>query len=191
MIKAEIKDRELAIEILTQSFIDVMIPNSINFVVKNDANRSKRLRFLMAYQFDITMMLGSVFFSDDKKACVLYIDQWKNSLRKLFLEVKLLFNVIGVENLFKVLKREKLLKSFHPKGKFTHLWLMGVVPLEQGKGTGSRLIQETLKVKNEKLVYLETTTQENLNFYKKNGFKIFHETFELDYPLYFLNYVRN
>jgi hypothetical protein len=56
MIKAQKKDRETAIEILTKAFIDVLIPNSINFVVKKDANREKRLRLLMGYQFDIEVV---------------------------------------------------------------------------------------------------------------------------------------
>jgi hypothetical protein len=70
MIKAQKKDRETAIEILTKAFIDVLIPHSINFVVKKDANREKRLRLLMGYQFDIAIMLGVVYFSNDKKRCI-------------------------------------------------------------------------------------------------------------------------
>lgn len=189
MIKAQKKDRETAIEILTKAFIDVLIPNSINFVVKKDANREKRLRLLMGYQFDIAIMLGVVYFSNDKKGCILYIHKWKNSLTRILLEIKLLFFVIGIENLFKVLKRENLIKLFHPKSNFIHLWLMGVVPEHQGSGIGSKLLQETLQGYKGKLVYLETTTNENLKFYKKNGFNVFHETLELDYPLYFLQNV--
>lgn len=97
--------------------------------------------------------------------------------------------IIGIENVFQVLKREKIIKSYHPKGDFIHLWLMGVLPEAQGTGIGSKLLKETLNFYEGKLIYLETTTQENLRFYNKNGFSVFHETLELDYPLYFLKYV--
>ena len=186
---AEKKDKIQVVEILTSSFIDVLIPNSINFVVKNDAKRRERLKSLMEFQFDIALDLGHIFISDDFKGCIIYIDKWKLSLKRIILEIKLLFNVIGIENVFQVLKREKIIKSYHPKVDFIHLWLMGVLPEAQGTGIGSKLLKETLKFYEGKLIYLETTTQENLRFYNKNGFSVFHKTFELDYPLYFLNYV--
>lgn len=183
------KDKKQVVNILTNAFINILIPNSINFVVKNDAKRTERLKSLMEFQFDVALDLGYIFISDDSKACIIYINKWKLTFRRIILEIKLLFNVIGVENVFQVLKREKLIKSYHPKEDFIHLWLMGVIPEAQGTGVGSQLLQETLKFYDGKLIYLETTTPENLKFYKKNGFTIFHDTFELDYPLYFLKYV--
>ena len=186
---ADKKDKMQVVNILTSAFIDVLIPNSINFVIKNDVKRRERLKFLMEFQFDIALELGCIFISDDSKGCIIYINQWKLTFKRIILEVKLLFKVIGIENVFQVLKREKLIKSHHPKEDFRHLWLMGVTPEAQGTGVGSKLLQETLQFYNGKLIYLETTTPENLKFYKKNGCTIFHETFELDYPLYFLKYV--
>lgn len=43
MIKADRKDRPIAIEILSKAFDDPTINNSINFIVKNDKYRKKRL----------------------------------------------------------------------------------------------------------------------------------------------------
>ena len=186
---AEKKDKIQVVNILTIAFIDVLIPNSINFVIKNDAKRRERLKSLMEFQFDMALELGYIFISDDSKGCIIFINKWKSTLKRIILEIKLLFNVIGIENVFQVLKREKLIKSYHPKQDFRHLWLMGVSPEAQGTGVGSKLLQESLKFYEGQLIYLETTTPENLKFYKKNGFTIFHETFELDYPLYFLKYV--
>ncbi|WP_326981335.1 GNAT family N-acetyltransferase [Chryseobacterium sp. MYb264] len=189
MRKADNQDRAKVVDILCKAFIDVLIPNSINFVVKKSGNREKRLKALMEYQFDISMLFGKVFLSDDEKGCVLYLENKGSGLKKTILEAKLLFQCIGVENIFNVLTREKLLSHYHPKEKFVHLWLMGVIPTEQGTGIGTKLLQETLELYEGELIYVETTTPENRAFYKKNGFTIFHETFELDYPLYFLKYV--
>ncbi|MDH6252674.1 GNAT superfamily N-acetyltransferase [Chryseobacterium sp. H1D6B] len=189
MKKATFSDREKAVDILCQAFINVLIPNSINFVVKKSGNRYKRLKALMEFQFDLSMLDGNIFLSDDNKGCILYLDRNEFSFKKLLLEGRLLIACIGLDNMFKVLRREKLLKNFHPKEKFIHLWLMAVIPNEQGNGIGKKLLKESLKMYKDELIYIETTTPENRAFYTQNGFEIFHETFELDYPLYFLKYV--
>lgn len=64
---AEKKDKDQVVDILTSAFIDVLIPNSINFVVKNDSRRAERLKSLMEFQFDIGLDLGYIFISDDSK----------------------------------------------------------------------------------------------------------------------------
>ncbi|MBT2621088.1 GNAT family N-acetyltransferase [Chryseobacterium sp. ISL-6] len=189
MKKATNQDKEKAVDILCQAFIDVLIPNSINFVINKCGNRYKRLKALMEFQFDLSILDGNVFLSDDYKGCILYLDRNKLSLKKLLLEIKLLFICIGLNNINKVLKREKLLKNFHPEEKFIHLWLMAVIPTEQGTGIGTKLLKDSLEFYKGELIYIETTTVENRTFYTQNGFMIFHETFELDYPLYFLKYV--
>jgi hypothetical protein len=189
MHQATSKDRETTIEILCQAFINELIPNSINFVINKKGNRERRLKALMYYQFDMALQYGSVFISDDGNGCILYLENTAFSLKKLWLEVKLVFNCIGIDRVFQVLAREKLIKVHHPKEKFIHLWLMGVIPEAQGQGTGTRLLRETMKRYPNNLIYVETTTLENRKFYKKNGFSVFHETHELGYPLYFLSHV--
>jgi len=189
MKKATYQDREKVVDILCRAFIDVLIPNSINFVVKNSGNRYTRLKSLMEFQFDKSMLYGNIFLSNDNKGCILYLDREGSGIKNILLEAKLLFTCIGLDNILKVLKREKLLKSLHPKEEFIHLWLMAVVPDQQGNGIGAKLLNESLEVYKGKLIYVETTTPENRSFYQQHGFEIFHETFELDYPLYFLKYV--
>lgn len=117
---------------------------------------------------------------------VVYIDKIYPSIQKIYWEIELLFTCIGVENAFKTLKRENLLKAYHTKEPFKYLWLMGVRPECQGKGIGNKLIRETLSKYRGDLIYVETTAPENLKFYKNLGFTIFHKTHELNYPLYFL-----
>lgn len=186
MKRATHRDREKAVDILCRAFIDVLIPNSINFVVKKSGDRYKRLKALMEFQFDVSLLNGNVFLSDHDEGCILFLNSNKFSLKKFASELRLLFVCIGVDNMFKVLRREKLLKSFHPEEKFIHLWLMAVVPEEQGKGIGTELLNDSLEFYEGELIYVETTTPENRSFYTQNTFEIFHETFELDYPLYFL-----
>ncbi|MBQ0740475.1 GNAT family N-acetyltransferase, partial [Aquimarina celericrescens] len=70
---------------------------------------------------------------------------------------------------------------------FLHLWIMGTIPKSKGKGIGTKLLKEVLEYYGKtKPIYLETTTESNMHFYKKLGFKVFNETYALEYPLYFL-----
>lgn len=190
MLKATIKDKELITEILYQAFVDITIPNSINFVVNQDEKRKKRLRFLMEYLFLTTIEFGDIFISDNKKACVLisYPHLQKTTIKNIVLKIKLALKTIGLTNVFKVLKREQQLSKQHITEPHIHPVIMGVTKAHQGKGTGVRLIKEVFNFyKDNKLpCILETTTEENIKMYEKFGFKIVKESNDLNYPLFFL-----
>lgn len=183
------KERDIAIDILCKSFYNILIPNSINFVVNEKGNRYKKLKALMSYQVDLALLYGKVFLNEDQTGAILYLDNPRQSLKRFYLELKLVFQCIGINNVFKVLKRENLLKKNHPDHSYIHLWLIGILPELQGKGIGTKLLNETLKEFQDEFIFVETTTPENLKFYQKNGFCIFYETHQLDYPLYFLKNV--
>ncbi len=190
MLKATIKDKELVTEILHEAFVDITIPNSINFVVKQDEKRNQRLRFLMEYLFLTTLEFGNVFISDNKKSCALiaYPHLQKTTVKNIFWKLQLVFKTIGLSNVLKVLKREKQLKKYHIKTPHIHPVIMGVTKEHQGKGTGVRLIKEVFNFyKDNKLpCILETTTKNNIKMYEKFGFYIFEKSTNLKYPLYFL-----
>ncbi|WP_228442962.1 GNAT family N-acetyltransferase [Chryseobacterium nematophagum] len=179
----------MIVEILTESFENVMIDNSINFIVGFGKNRKKKLRGLFTYQFRMALMYGKVFINNDLNAVILFIHSKKFTFKRLFLEIHLALNVIGIGNILKVLKREKVLKMNHSSSNYIHLWLMGVRPSQQSKGVGTLLLRETLEYYKRKTIILETTAQENVVFYKKSGFDVFEENHVLNYPLYFMRYV--
>lgn len=110
MIIGTHQEREYAIDILCKSFYNVLIPNSINFVVNENGNRYKKLKALMSYQVDLSLLYGKVFLSNDRKGVILFLDNPPQSLKRFYLELKLIFKCIGISNVFKVLKRENLLK---------------------------------------------------------------------------------
>ena len=103
-------------------------------------------------------------------------------MRTLIWDLKLALSVIGINRVSSVMKRESMIKSNHPKEPFSYLWFIGVNPLRQNKGIGSAFIQEVIKECENKRrpIYLETSMQKNLPFYKKFGFEIFQSLiFEL------------
>jgi ribosomal protein S18 acetylase RimI-like enzyme len=186
MKKAEYVDKNLIIEILSTSF-DTNA--SVNYIIKQDNKREKKIRALMDYSFEVCSAFGDVFFSDDNKACALivYPDKKKTTLKSTLLDMKLILHAVGLGNISKTLKREKLISSIQPKIPMTYLWFIGVDPVSQGQGTGSKLLQEIIDYSNNnnRPIYLETSTVKNLPWYAKFGFEIYNEQ-DLTYHLYFL-----
>ncbi|WP_419871057.1 GNAT family N-acetyltransferase [Chryseobacterium sp. CT-SW4] len=189
MIEADKTHEKIIVEILTESFENVMIDNSINFIVGFGKNRKKKLKRLFTYQFKMALMFGKVFTNDDINSVILFIHTKKFTLKRLLLEIHLAFNVIGIMNILKVLKREKVLKMSHSSSDYIHLWLMGTRPSQQGKGTGTTLLRKVLEYYRGKVIILETTAPENVVFYRKSGFDVFEENHALNYPLYFMRHV--
>lgn len=186
MIKATDRDKQLILEILTASFD---ANQSVNYIIRQDNKRNKRIRALMDYSFETCRRFGDVFISSDKNACALivYPDKRKTTFQSISLDLKLIFQCVGFKNIKKTIRRESLIKKVQPKEAMAYLWFIGVNPTEQGKGVGSSLLAEILensRIKNMP-VYLETSTLSNLPWYKKFGFVVYHEE-DLGYKLYFL-----
>lgn len=186
MKKADYDDKDLVINILVKSFDT---NQSVNYIVKQDQKRIRRISALMDYSFEICYLSGDVFLSGDKKACalVLYPDKKKTTLKSIILDMKLIFSCIGIENIKKALARESKIRQLQPKDQMYYLWFIGVDPGYQREGIGSDLLNNIIKDSHhkERPVYMETSTLKNLPWYQKFGFQIYNEL-DLDYKLIFL-----
>lgn len=186
MIKAERKDKNLVVDILTKSFDT---NQSVNYIVKQDQKRAQRVRSLMDYSFEVCYLFGDVFLSDDKKGCALitYPDKKKTTLKSILLDVKLILSAVGLKNIKKTLAREAKINEIQPKEPKYYLWFIGVDPEHQNEGIGSILLDDIIEDSEHKQrpIYLETSTVKNLPWYKKFGFQIYHEL-HLSYKLFFL-----
>ena len=186
MKKAEDKDKTLVVNILTKSFDT---NQSVNYIVKQDNNRVRRIRALMGYSYEVCRSFGDVFLSDDNNACalVLYPDKKKMTLMSALLDARLIFQCIGIENVGKAIAREKLLKKVRGNELVSSLWFIGVDPQNQHKGSGSKLLSSIIEYSHQhgRSVSLETSNKSNLPWYEKFGFKIYAEE-DLGHTLYFL-----
>ena len=186
MIKASKNDKLIVVNILSNAFDENY---SVNYVVKQDANRKKRIRALMNYSFEICFLYGNVYLSDDKHACalILYPEKQKTTLRTILLDIRLMFSCIGLHRVNTVLRRNAKIKSLYPKQAIANLWFIGVNTKQQGKGIGSRFLNELISVEDSvnTAIYLETSMLQNLPFYKKLGFEIYNEL-NFGHPLYML-----
>jgi ribosomal protein S18 acetylase RimI-like enzyme len=186
MIKAAYSDKDLVLDILAGAFDT---NQSVNYLVRQDEKRGRRIRYLMDYSFELCFLFGDVFLSPDKKACalVLYPEKKKSTFKSVLLDLKLIYFSVGLNNIRKALSREALIRKIKPREKMTYLWFIGVAPSDQRAGMGTRLLQDILyrsQLKS-KPVYLETSTARNLPWYKKMGFHVYEEH-ELSYEMYFL-----
>jgi ribosomal protein S18 acetylase RimI-like enzyme len=177
-------DKQLVIDILQEAFDD---NKSVNYVVRQDNNRLTRIRGLMEYSFNVCNAFGEVWISEDNQACalILFPDRKRTSFRTLLWDLKLALSVIGMDRVNAVLKRESLIKSNHPKIPIAYLWFIGVNPELQNKGIGSSFIREVIAEceRKKRPIYLETSMEKNIPFYKKFGFEIF-QSLNLSYTLY-------
>lgn len=186
MKRAAYSDKNMIIEILSKSFDT---NQSVNYIVKRDDKRQERIRSLMDYSFEMCYLFGEVYLSDDDKACalVLYPDKKKTTLKSILLDAGLLLNCIGISNTHKAMDRESKIKKLQPQETMYYLWFIGVDPKFQGSGVGSDLMNSLIddSEKQQRPIFLETSTLRNLPWYKKFGFEIYNEL-ELSYKLYFL-----
>jgi ribosomal protein S18 acetylase RimI-like enzyme len=172
------------IEILRSAFDD---NKNVNYVVKQDEKRAERIKDLMTYSFNMCNTFGEVWIADDEQACalILFPDKKRTSFRTLLWDLKLALSVIGIDRVSAVLKREAMIKSNHPKEPIAYLWFIGVNPQSQSKGHGSAFLKEVIHTceRKKRPIYLETSMEKNLPFYKKFGFEIF-QTLQISYTLY-------
>jgi ribosomal protein S18 acetylase RimI-like enzyme len=186
MRQATTQDKHTIIDILCSSFAD---NKSVNYVIPNGPFQEKRLRELMEYSFAYCQLFGQVLISEDGKACalVMFPDRKKTTLRSILLDINLAIRAIGFRRLSRAMKREAAIKRQHPNSKIIYLWFIGVRPEAQNRGIGSALLHSVIE-KNEisgRPMYLETSCEQNIPFYKKFGFKIYNEL-DFGYKLYCL-----
>src|SRR5690606_37094746 len=178
------------VEILAESFDK---NKSVNYVVKQDSSRKSRLRGLMDYCYNVCEAFGEVWISEDEQACalILHPDKKRILFRAIWWGLKLAFSVICLSRVGQMMARESKIKKFHPKEPFSYLWFIGVYPSFQNNGKGSRLLKEIIQHSEQqgRPIYLETSVDRNLPWYKKFGFGIF-QSFDLTYTLYMMRRVK-
>lgn len=190
MIKAEKQDRNHVVDILHSAFEPITDDNSINFVVKQDAKRSERIKVLMEFLVDDCLDFGEVLLSDKRNACILvkYPHTAKTTFAVICRNIKLAIKCVGFSNIYKVLRRQAVIRRHHIKGAYIHPVIMGATSEVRGFGFGARLIKQLLEDRTDNTlpVIIETTTGENLRMYQRFGFKLIKEVHTKKFPLYFL-----
>ncbi len=179
------KSEELIIiDILSSAFKDNL---STNFVIKQDSKKKIRLKTLIQYSIFYGQNFGKIYLSEDLSSCAIILNpkSKKITASTIIWDIRLIFKCIGLKNAYKVLKRESLIKSYHPKSDYLHLWYIGVSSNQQGNGLGTKLMKEILNDAKSlgKSIYLETSTVKNFKFYERLGFEEVTTINQLGYSL--------
>ncbi len=176
MIEATYSHRKLAVEILTKSFDS---NKSVEYVIKGGVKRQQQIKSLMEYAFDMCMLFGEVYISNNNMACalVLFPHQKRTTLKSIELDIKFLFYCSSIKKILDILKREEAIYNNHADEKYAHVWFLGVLPKEQGKGYGTKLLNKLAEhyAKKGLNIYLETSALSTVPWYKKHGFTVIKE----------------
>ena len=188
---AEEKDTNLIVDMISDTFKD---NKSILYLTGEKKGHLKRIKYLAEYSLKKGFLFGDVFLSDDRKACAVLIDPKKEiiSFKSILLDIKLVFQVLQIVRVPKAWKREKIIKSFHPKDKsHIHFWFLSTSRKNQGKGIGTKLIKEIKEYYNGRVIYFETSTKRNLNLYDRLGSNKIAIVDLKEYKLHIYNSDRN
>lgn len=176
MIKAGTRDKAFVVNLLVEGFEE---NKSVNYIIPQDDKKKQRIKALMEYSFEICNRSGEIFVNENRSACALivYPDKKKTGLQSIALDIKLILQCIGFTNIKKALGREKKINALHPDKNIFYLWYITVNKSEQGKGAGSLLLEQICDYATtcNKAIYLETSTERNISWYKKMGFELYKE----------------
>jgi len=186
MIRATYNQKTIVVNILSKAFNE---NRSINYVIRPGIGRESRIRKLMEYSFETCQAFGEVWISEDEEVCalILHPDKKRTSVKTILWDFRIALSVIGLARVARVLGRESKIKAFHPKEPFSYLWFIGVNPSYQNKGKGSQLLKEIIdqSIQSGRSIYLETSVDKNVPWYRKYGFEIF-QTLDFSYTLYMM-----
>ena len=177
--QTEMTEKEI-IEIIAEAFDD---NKSINFVVKQDSKREKRIKKLVEYSILCGKNFGDVIVDENCIAIVIFPYKKKTTFSSIINDLSLIFNVIGLSNAMNVIKREGLVKKLHPKGEYANLWYIAVPEEKRGKGHGTDMMRKLDEKYKGLPIVLETSTERNFKFYSKNGYVHKGTVDQFDYDL--------
>jgi len=184
------EDKALISRILMSAFLNDREGNSLNFLVQGEKNRKKRVQILFDYIIQKSLLTGEIYLSSNLKGVILVNRSMNKSYSPLlaYYKLRVVFLSIGLKNIPRITKRQKILDSFHTEKDYIYPEAMAAHSSIRGQGTCVRMIVNLLKENagTNQIIYTETTTKENLKIYSKFGFEVIGESNELGFPLYFL-----
>ena len=173
MRRATLADVDLIKKILLVSF-----KNDPHVTWLLEESKSKfKLKVLIDYVVHQTLRRGEMYLSDDNNAVALWDFERSERMSFHYIWRNLAFLIrIGITSVVRIVKSEaQVHNNFRKCPRYCHLYMIGVLPEEQGKGLASALMNPMIQRMKEELIpiFLETANLRNVDIYKKKGFKIF------------------
>ena len=149
-----------------------------------------KLEAIMTYVFRQTLNVGTIYLTEDETATALWTSEKKEKINFEFIKRNLSFLFkVGLKTVVRILTNESFTYKQFPKNeKYTHLYIIGVLPESQGKGYASSLMNPILYETEQKSepVFLETANLKNVQIYIKKGFETYNKWFNNGIELYYM-----
>lgn len=173
MIRAKQKDQSDSVQIITDTF---EVNPSVNIVIGDKGNRSKKIRRLAEYAFIKALNRDGAYLSENKKGTALCFRSnfGSSNFRELYFELRFAFS-LPIRKTFQTLKRESYLKKHRYKDEHLYFWFFGV--RKDGEQAAFEIKDHLFQLsKKEDLpILLETSVERNKKIYERYGFKVYHE----------------
>jgi hypothetical protein len=174
-------DVSSAAQVLSKSFVDYPV---FSYILPGRTYREKKIEFIFAFLINMGLLNGEVLASSNKMEGVsIWVDSSskKPSAVKIFWHCLIpLFMKVNPKSVFRLIKigllKEKKRRNIL-KGPYFLLDIIGVNPIYQNQGYAGQIIESKLIEYDNQLnpCYLETSNKENLKFYAKYNFRLYHE----------------
>lgn len=151
----------------------------VNWVVRQDGERERALRWLFRLALDMAMPLGHVYMTADGAGAALWAPpgrQPSGQLRHVW-RLPGFLHAVGLRRLQAVVPSLLTLGSKHPHPAHWYLSELAVDPPAQGRGAGSALLSDRLATCDREGVpaYLENSNPRNTPLYSRHGFRVTEE----------------
>jgi hypothetical protein len=190
MKKAELSDKEKVVKIICESF---NTNPHVNYILKKDEKRDKRLAALSEYAFYFGMRRNGVYLTDDGQgvSIIFEYNKVKMNFYDYWRQLILIFKCFTVSRAYWVYKVEKQIKLNRASNvNFLYLWFFGVTNETLGTSNGRDMMKFIFDMSlNKKLpIYLETSLRRNSVIYKRYGFEEYNvfETEKKDLTMWYL-----
>ena len=173
MRKADLSDKDKVVKIICESFDT---NPHVNYILKNDAKRAKRLAYLSEYAFYYGMRRNGVFLTEDGQgvSIIFAYHKVKMGLKDYWGQWKLILKCFTLFRALKVYRVEKHIKNHRASNvEFLYLWFFGVTNETLGTSNGRDMMKFIFDMSlQQKLpMYLETSLKRNSIIYKRYGFE--------------------
>ena len=173
------------------------IPTSME-IVKDDAKREKRFRYLAKHMVEKAIEKDALITSEDGKGIAILFrtnSKDKNFWKDLITDLKLAWNVTGIFKGLKAMKVQSYVKAQRPQeGDYLYCWFWGILSDARGSDDAKTAYdmknQFFEKAKELQLpIYAESRNRRISLAYQRYGFNLFNTW---DHPsgdkMYFLRY---
>ncbi len=158
---ATLADVDLIKNILLVSFSN---DPHVTWLLEESKNKLK-LKVLIDYVVHQTLRRGEIYLSDDNNAVALWDCERNERMSFHYIWRNLAFLIrIGIKSVVKIVKSEaQVHNNVRKYPRYCHLYMIGVLPEEQGKGLASTLMNPMIQRMKEHSIplFLETANLRN------------------------------